>query len=650
MRPLHPYAWLDRYLRRLARARAARRRALARPAESTSVSGLARVEALFGSIRSIFLNGIAIAVPAVALVLSWQQVRASAGRDVVEVLPFAVPESATKSGLGGDVVAARVAHRLGDIVAAALTRQADNRASRLEDGVSIFQLAYARDDLDVQLPGTGLSSKDLLRTFRGALSKHRHEITGEATQRNGQWILAIRIRELNAGRENHELTVTAADLGKAADVASQAITRQLNPHGLVTYHLVVETNRCATSPPCNFSAALELIADVLRHPRLPEAALSYVAWCYALGRTGDYQGAADKCRQAVHADPGNAMAHLNWGIALNHLSKFETAIEKFRSALELGRHDPAALLGWGDALWRLGRHAESLAKYREALDLAPNAKALVVMGSRLLKEGRVDEAVERLRTASRLDPWDRNVWAMLSIGYGQQGQGDKELEALRVAVEFDPSDVVKHEALGMLLVLKARNYSEASEQFLQAITLAKDRASFVSYLGLGTAQMRLNKFDEAIASFRNSTRVKPTADAYLNTARSLSALGRDVEALDQYRQASALRAKDATIHVDWADSLLTLRRYAEAIEQCDRALENKDSDNRKAAYIKRGHALVGLGKYDEGITDYQKALGIDPNDADAYHAWGDALLKLNKPSEAAEKHQRAAALRKTPDQ
>ena len=58
--------------------------------------------------------------------------------------------------------------------------------------------------------------------------------------------------------------------------------------------------------------------------------------------------------------------------------------------------------------------------------------------------------------------------------------------------------------------------------------------------------------------------------------------------------------------------------HQRAVEDYNKAI-NLDSNNADA-YINRGIAYSGLGKHEAAIKDYDQAIAIAPNNADAYYA------------------------------
>ena len=63
-------------------------------------------------------------------------------------------------------------------------------------------------------------------------------------------------------------------------------------------------------------------------------------------------------------------------------------------------------------------------------------------------------------------------------------------------------------------------------------------------------------------------------------------------------------------------SLTNSNKYAEALEQCNKALKLYPNDVE--LYYWRATIEFSLGKYEQSIKDYDKALSLNPNSADIY--------------------------------
>ncbi|HKC87304.1 MAG TPA: tetratricopeptide repeat protein, partial [Blastocatellia bacterium] len=66
------------------------------------------------------------------------------------------------------------------------------------------------------------------------------------------------------------------------------------------------------------------------------------------------------------------------------------------------------------------------------------ALAAVNAGVQRLKEGKLDEAVERFEAATKLDPESALAWRQLSAALKKKGQVAASQEALRRAENLDP--------------------------------------------------------------------------------------------------------------------------------------------------------------------------------------------------------------------
>src|SRR5690242_17070680 len=60
------------------------------------------------------------------------------------------------------------------------------------------------------------------------------------------------------------------------------------------------------------------------------------------------------------------------------------------------------------------------------------------------------------------------------------------------------------------------------------------------------------------------------------------------------------------------------------IVACTNVIEDKatSASDREIAYFDRGNALDAAGEYDRAISDYDKAIELDPKDADALNNRG----------------------------
>jgi tetratricopeptide (TPR) repeat protein len=68
--------------------------------------------------------------------------------------------------------------------------------------------------------------------------------------------------------------------------------------------------------------------------------------------------------------------------------------------------------------------------------------------------------------------------------------------------------------------------------------------------------------------------------------------------------------------------------------ESSRRLETLIKEDKKNAWIKKGHIFWGQCKYDEAIKAFEKAIEVDPQDANAWYYKGLSLERLNRTTEA----------------
>lgn len=578
---------------------------------------LSRITKVSDGIRGIVLNVTSALIAALLVYLALQQVRSAIGSDLVEITAFEVADEVTKQGTSGAAVAAEVAARL-RAMSRPVAEDPRDRDKYARSGA--YSLAYGAGNIDIEVPGTGFAFKDLTRAIQAGLAKRRYEVSGNVVKTESGLKLQMRVVRLGEAAQGAQATKAGATIEELVRQGVRFVAYQVNPYSLIRHDLSAERKRCATAPPCDFSTGVEVIKRLVREATPSTVASAYVAWCYALGYENDHKGATEKCRFATQADSMNDLAYQNWGIALNHLGKFEEAAEKFRVALQLNHKNAEALFGWGDALWRSERHAESLEKFSEGAQVSLSADwPLVSWGSRLLNQKRVVEGREKLQTAVARDPLDSEAWKLLAIAHSKCGDTAAELEAWRNVVELGPSDPEAHENVGLALNKLAR-HTEAVPAFEHAIQLSQPPGRLLASLGLGEAFFALKQYEKAIEIYLKSRALEDTADSHAMVGDALSYLDRDEEALAEYEAASKLAPDRESIFANWANSLLRLGRFDEAIGRSTHAIEvtAKEGRESKIGYINRAHAKLALGRLDEAIAAYRKASEIDSNFADAY--------------------------------
>jgi hypothetical protein len=118
------------------------------------------------------------------------------------------------------------------------------------------------------------------------------------------------------------------------------------------------------------------------------------------------------------------------------------------------------------------------------------------------------------------------------------------------------------------------------------------------------------------------------AEAHANRGNALQGLRRFAEALTACDRAVALRPDFATAHCNRGNALHELGRFEEALAACDRAIALRP--DFAAAHCNRGNALQELERFEDAVAAYDRALALQGDVADAHYNRANALAALKR--------------------
>ena len=170
-----------------------------------------------------------------------------------------------------------------------------------------------------------------------------------------------------------------------------------------------------------------------------------------------------------------------------------------------------------------------------------------------------------------------------------------------------------------------RNLDYQSDLSIWRDTVDKAPDNFRGHNNLGLALAARGQIDEALAQYQTALKIKPDyAEAHNNLGAALAGCGRLGEAIAALPKGPGNQARlrrgpqQLGPRFGW---LRTARRGASA--QFQAALEIKP--DYAEAHNSLGAALAGCGRLDEAIAHYQTALEIKPDYAEAHNNLGAAL-------------------------
>lgn len=269
-------------------------------------------------------------------------------------------------------------------------------------------------------------------------------------------------------------------------------------------------------------------------------------------------------------------------------------------------------------------------------------RALNNLGDELLDAGRVEEGVEVLRQAVKLNPDMAQIHGNLGRGLTDLQDFAGAQHSCDEAVRLDPKGARFRQQLGLLAAAQGR-LDGAEAHLRQALALAPSDSLIETNLAKCLADQQ--QLDEAINRLQDVVRRDPKfTEARQRLATVLATAGRYQEAAAQARDLASRSPQDARpclllglIELQQPDQEAALRWFAEALQRDPRCA---------AAHLHSGNIQRRRGEQAEAVRCYEKAVAIDEELAEAQNNLG-GLLAQDEPRRASRHFQ--AAVKARPD-
>ena len=244
-------------------------------------------------------------------------------------------------------------------------------------------------------------------------------------------------------------------------------------------------------------------------------------------------------------------------------------------------------------------------------------------------------------------------------------------------------------ALGMIVLLGVATWKQTAvyknEVSLFNHVISHNPGSWAAHQNVGMAMLRLNRFEDAEKSLRNSLEIFPlNVKAFRNLGEALKGQERYEESLKWYRAAVRLEPDEPLNYAGMGTVFFHLEQYPEAISNMKRTLElqpdfataprihaligqgfrkmgrHDDADKHFDISVKlgmemsprdpgvlfsRAEDLRGRKLHEESLKWYAEVINVDSGFALAYAGMGDSLYQLGRYPEAVSSMKRALELR-----
>jgi len=206
---------------------------------------------------------------------------------------------------------------------------------------------------------------------------------------------------------------------------------------------------------------------------------------------------------------------------------------------------------------------------------------LLALGISQHRAGQIAEAERTYRQILGSDPQQPDSLHLLGIIAHQRGDHEQAVGLIRRAIAGKPFAPF-HSNLALALMALGRA-GEAAREFAQAIALDQNYAE--AHSGLGDAQFMQGQTEQALASYQHAARLKPSAAAQNRIGAALLTLGRFDEAIECCERAVAINPDFPEAHSNLAKAHLGADRPIEATRCAVRALALHETLDTKMLFV-----------------------------------------------------------------
>lgn len=330
--------------------------------------------------------------------------------------------------------------------------------------------------------------------------------------------------------------------------------------------------------------------------------------------TRSYEAAVEAYDKKVEKTPEDIDSWLGKASALHILGRWDEALAAYDRATEIAPRDYRAWWDKGQFHSSTGDINESMKAYDSAIELIPaDDTAMLALAwedktEELAAADRWEDALAAANKTLELDPKKSSMWHFKAFILSSHGKKEMALSALEEAIGHNPGDIAGWQyKAGLLAEMKQHNASlEAYDRAIE-LTPGDDAEGLAqAWLSKAAALNKTGRLDEAAAAFQKS--------------------------VELYDLAFTKDPGDISLLASKGRALFGLGRYDEAIAICDRILRDapriEPGFAQITAWIVRGDALRALGRNEEALEDYNRAIDASPNFIMAWRGRGESQRAL----------------------
>lgn len=338
---------------------------------------------------------------------------------------------------------------------------------------------------------------------------------------------------------------------------------------------------------------------------------------YVLVESGHLEKGIDFLRKAFEISPEDKNITTLLAESLYKTGNIQQAISVYRKHLEK-KKEPQLLLRLADLYFETGKLVEAERLYKKIIEEYPQREECRIAYNNLANlycERKAYKKAVSLYLKSIEIKKDANVFFNLALACEKSGDVPSAIKYMEEAAKINPSSDIQ-KALARLYWKKGK--ITKSIEILKKVINTNPSDGEANLL-LAEIYRRKRLSGEALRYYEKAQSSAKTAlKALLRKGSLLEELGKYDEAIESYRTAVIKFPDSAMAHYNLAVAYINRGWEASAMEELQKAKElTKDKKLLSKIHTNMGYILYKQGKIAEARTHFEKALQLNPANAEA---------------------------------
>lgn len=346
--------------------------------------------------------------------------------------------------------------------------------------------------------------------------------------------------------------------------------------------------------------------------------------------------------KAVRLNPASAAARSNLAASFAKLGKLDLATEQFRKAVELDPDNFDTNHNLGEAYIRAGKVAQAIPYLEKAQRVAPesydNGYDLTMA---YFVSGRLSDARSSVQSLLKVKD-TAELHNLLGQIEEKDGKFLVAVNQFETAAHMEPSEGNLFDWGGELLL--HRTLDPAVQVFQEATRRYPDSPRLM--IALGMAYYARGNYDDAVKAFLRGADLNPSDPrSYKFLSRAYdSSPSQAAEVVERFRRFAELQPDNGQALCYYAMSLWKGKRAQDPgldLNQVEDLLHRAIAADPKLpeAHLQLGTLRAEQGKFSDAIPEYQRAIELNSDLADAHYRLGQAFVRTGQKEKAQEQFQ-----------